>query len=59
MSNENDDPASISAGIPAVKRLNLHIPSEMHRRIKVEAASRDQSITEMVLDIMSANLPKR
>ena len=59
MAKGADDPSSGSAGIPAVKRLNLHIPSEMHRRIKVEAASRDQSITEMVLDIMSANLPER
>ena len=59
MSNGKDDPSSSRAGIPAAKRLNLHISSEMHRRIKVEAASRDQSITEMVLDIMSANLPER
>ena len=46
MTKGTDDPSSSSAGIPPVKRLNLHIPSEMHRRIKVEAASRDQSMTE-------------
>ena len=46
MAKGADDPSSSSAGIPAAKRLNLHISSEMYRRIKVEAPSRDQSITE-------------
>ena len=46
MAKGTDDPSSGSAGMPAAKRLNLHISSEMYRRIKVEAASRDHSITE-------------
>ena len=59
MARATDDPSSHITGIPAVKRLNVQISSELHRRIKVEAAARDQSITEMVSAIVSAGLPRR
>ena len=59
MTRATDDPFSNRTGIPAVKRLNVQIPSELHRRLKVEAAAREQSITEMVSAIVSASLPMR
>ena len=40
MTRATDDPFSNRTGIPAVKRLNVQIPSELYRRIKVEAAAR-------------------
>ena len=58
-SNGNDDPSSIGAGIPAMKRLNLHITPDLHRRIKLHATAQDRSMTEMVVAIVRENLDKR
>ena len=31
------------------KRLNVEVPASLHRRLKVESANRDTTITEMVV----------
>ena len=59
MTRATDGPFNHRTEIPVLKRLNVQIPSELHRRLKVEAAAREQSITEMVSAIVSASLRMR
>ena len=46
------------AGVAPLKRLNLHISQDLHRRIKQHAAAIDSSMTEYVETAVREKLDK-
>jgi hypothetical protein len=42
----------------ALKRLNLNIPAELHRRVKTRCASEGTEMTEVIIRLLEQNFPK-
>lgn len=40
------------------KRLNANVPESLHRRVKLEATRRGVTITDLLVDLLEANLPE-
>ena len=47
--SEEKDKVLAELSAEPTKRLNVEVPASLHRRLKVESATRDTTITEMVL----------
>jgi hypothetical protein len=44
--------------IATLKRLNLNIPAELHRRVKTRCASEGMEMTEVIIRLLEQNFPK-
>lgn len=42
---------------PPVRRLTIDLPAEMHRRIKKRCISMDQTMSDVIRDILSKEFP--
>jgi ParG protein len=43
----------------AIKRLNINIPGELHRRVKTRCASEGMEMTEVITRLLEQNFPKK
>jgi len=42
-----------------IKRLNINIPVELHRRVKTRCASEGMEMTETIIRLLEQNFPKK
>jgi predicted HicB family RNase H-like nuclease len=55
---EDKDAAIEDIHKPETKRLNAEIPVDLHRKLKVVAANKGKTVTELVIDTLHEHLLK-